>query len=158
MLAEAASATKKGGQDLIGGLDIKVQRNSYGRQTDSFVADLELPFLRSLDVEPHGETAAPFRGVFIRAPVVEEIGLDASNLAEQRSPVEIMGQVTRPAESRPEADLSEKSNERDIIAVRQQNVFGTSFHPELTDDTRIHVWWLTQVLQQVAPQTQVSIR
>jgi len=34
---------------------------------------------------------------------------------------------------------------RDIIAVRQQNVFGTSFHPELTQDARIHIWWLKQV-------------
>ncbi len=158
MLAAAASATKKGGQDLIGGLDIKVQRNSYGRQTDSFVADLDLPFLRSLDVEQTGEAATPFRGVFIRAPIVEEITLDASNPAEQRSPVEIMGVVTRPAESRSEAKLSGKSSERDIIAVRQQNVFGTSFHPELTDDTRIHIWWLTQVLQQVVPQAHVPIR
>lgn len=158
MLAESASATKKGGQDLIGGLDIKVQRNSYGRQTDSFVADLDLPFLHSLDAGQHGDAATPFRGIFIRAPVVEEIGLDASNPAEQRSPVEIMGRVTRPAESRTEAELSGTSNERDIIAVRQQNVFGTSFHPELTDDTRIHIWWLTQVLQQVAPQTHVPIR
>ncbi len=70
MLAESASATKKGGQDLIGGLDIKVHRNSYGRQTDSFVADLDLPFLRPADLESDGEAAAPFRGVFIRAPVV----------------------------------------------------------------------------------------
>lgn len=37
----------------------------------------------------------------------------------------------------------------DIIAVRQANVFGTSFHPELTGDPRIHVWWLEQVLKAV---------
>jgi 5'-phosphate synthase pdxT subunit len=37
----------------------------------------------------------------------------------------------------------------DIIAVRQANVFGTSFHPELTGDPRIHVWWLEQVVKAV---------
>lgn len=37
----------------------------------------------------------------------------------------------------------------DIIAVRQANVFGTSFHPELTGDPRIHVWWLEQVINEV---------
>lgn len=34
----------------------------------------------------------------------------------------------------------------DIIAVQQGNVFGTSFHPELSNDIRIHVWWLSRVL------------
>lgn len=37
----------------------------------------------------------------------------------------------------------------DIVAVRQANVFGTSFHPELTGDPRIHVWWLEQVVKAV---------
>lgn len=37
----------------------------------------------------------------------------------------------------------------DIVAVRQANVFGTSFHPELTGDARIHVWWLKQVVDAV---------
>lgn len=50
------------------------------------------------------------------------------------------------------AALSEETKEKlddeagDIIAVRQANVFGTSFHPELTGDARIHVWWLEQVI------------
>lgn len=53
------------------------------------------------------------------------------------------------------ATLDEKTKEKldteagDIIAVRQANVFGTSFHPELTGDARIHVWWLEQVIEAV---------
>ena len=43
----------------------------------------------------------------------------------------------------------EHDGTEDIIAVRQGNVFGTSFHPELTDDARIHVWWLGEVLKAV---------
>ena len=35
----------------------------------------------------------------------------------------------------------------DIVAVREDNVLGTSFHPELTSDERIHVWWLNEVVQ-----------
>jgi len=37
----------------------------------------------------------------------------------------------------------------DIIAVRQANVFGTSFHPELTGDPRIHMWWLKEVVKSI---------
>lgn len=114
MLAAEASATKQGGQELVGGLDVRVQRNRYGTQMQSFVAELALPFL--------GEGERPFRGVFIRAPVVEEV-MDGER-------AEVMGVYGG-----------------DIVAVRQGNVFGTSFHPELTDDVRIHVWWLGQVVE-----------
>ncbi|KAK4171050.1 putative glutamine amidotransferase subunit [Triangularia setosa] len=122
MLAEQASATKQGGQELIGGLDVRVLRNKFGTQVQSFVADLKLDFL--------GEGEGPFRGVFIRAPVVEEVinGNGSGN-------VKVLGTVKKPGE------------EADIVAVRQGNVFGTSFHPELTGDVRVHVWWLGNVVE-----------
>lgn len=136
MLASAASATKQGGQELIGGLDVKVLRNRYGTQLQSFVGDLRLPFL---------EEGEPFRGVFIRAPVVEEIissGLGTAEVDEvaklKGNQVEVMGTYPKP-QGTGEGD--------DIVAVRQGNVFGTSFHPELTDDVRIHTWWLKQVVE-----------
>ncbi|KAK3502481.1 Sno-type pyridoxine vitamin B6 SNO1 [Neurospora crassa] len=133
MLASAASATKQGGQELIGGLDVKVLRNRYGTQLQSFVGDLRLPFLKE------GE---PFRGVFIRAPVVEEIITTTAGDDEvtklKGNPVEVMGTYPKP-QGTGEGD--------DIVAVRQGNVFGTSFHPELTDDVRIHTWWLKQVVE-----------
>ncbi len=147
MLAEEASATKKGGQELIGGLDVKVLRNRYGTQLQSFVAELELPFL--------GATEKPFRGVFIRAPVVEEIiapkaevNGDAEGTIEGtgKEGVEVLGVYKNPTASTASGDGSESAQD-DIVAVRQRNVFGTSFHPELTDDIRIHVWWLRQVLK-----------
>ncbi|GAB1319682.1 Senecionine N-oxygenase [Madurella fahalii] len=144
MLAEQASATKQGGQELIGGLDVRVLRNRYGSQVQSFVADLDLPFLGG---GPGGERERPFRGVFIRAPVVEEVIAPAADAAAaggdgkgRRGPVEVLG-VYRSGEK--------KDGEGDIVAVRQGNVFGTSFHPELTEDVRIHVWWLRQVLEAV---------
>ncbi|KAK4671745.1 Senecionine N-oxygenase [Podospora pseudoanserina] len=120
MLAEEASATKQGGQELIGGLGVRVLRNKFGTQVQSFVADLNLDFL--------GEGGGPFRGVFIRAPVVEEV-IDGDGK------VKVLGTVKKPGE------------EEDIVAVRQGNVFGTSFHPELTGDVRVHAWWLGNVVE-----------
>lgn len=158
MLAEEASATKQGGQELVGGLDVRVLRNRYGTQIQSFVADLDLPFLGK---EEGGER--PFRGVFIRAPVVEEIispvsgltghesesdGVNGTNGVDERTkePVEVLGVFRK----NPGSENGESGEpEEDIVAVRQRNVFGTSFHPELTDDIRIHVWWLRRVLETV---------
>ncbi|KAI0150679.1 PdxT/SNO family [Xylariaceae sp. FL1272] len=125
LLCEEASATKRGGQDLVGGLDVKVHRNHFGRQLNSFVRDIELPFLDGTE-----QGKSPFPAVFIRAPVVEHV-------LHHSDRVEIMATIPSPAEG------------DDIIALRQGNVFGTSFHPELTDDVRIHIWWLEQVLKAV---------
>ena len=170
MLAEAANSTKKGGQELIGGLDVRVNRNHFGRQIESFQADLELPFLS----DGEGQVA-PFPGIFIRAPVVEKIlaKVEGVQVGEQSVPdsvvapskqardekaqaakgqeVEVMavlpGRLRRAAEKGAEIFAAEEAG--DVIAVRQGNVFGTSFHPELTNDTRIHAWWLRQVLKMV---------
>lgn len=59
------------GQPLIGGLDITIRRNAFGRQTDSFETDVEIPALDGPD----------FRAVFIRAPWVERVGADVEVLA-----------------------------------------------------------------------------
>ncbi|KAM7195465.1 Class I glutamine amidotransferase-like protein [Rhypophila sp. PSN 637] len=166
LLAEEASAVKKGGQELIGGLDVKVIRNRYGTQIQSFTADLRLPFLTetqnpSSPVQDE-EAEKPFRGVFIRAPVVEKVNVSSSATEEtgkDKEPVEVMGvyqrqESTSQRKQKQDAMPGEgeaASTDEDIVAVRQRNVFGTSFHPELTTDFRIHVWWLKQVLDAVKP-------
>ncbi|KAL4820051.1 class I glutamine amidotransferase-like protein [Aspergillus spinulosporus] len=166
LLAESANRTKKGGQELIGGLDVRVNRNHFGRQTESFQAALDLPFLST-----SGLPQQPFPAVFIRAPVVEKIlphhdGIqvdeaqrdetvvapsrqaesEASRKAMSRD-VEVLarlpGRAARLAVSGTPIHADEETG--DIVAVRQGNVFGTSFHPELTGDERIHAWWLRQV-------------
>jgi 5'-phosphate synthase pdxT subunit len=91
-----------GDEPVLKLLDITVQRNAYGRQLDSFEADLEIPAI--------GEE--PLHAVFIRAPVVSEVGADVEVLA-------------RDPDGRP-------------IAVRQGRVMATAFHPELTGDRRLH--------------------
>lgn len=158
LLAESANKSKSTGQELIGGLDVRVQRNYFGRQVESFEADLELPFL--------GNGAERFHSVFIRAPVVEKIipaappAMDGSQEGTVMAPpkqtthaeVEILGRLPGRARSlRDKAMTAEELGEDgDIVAVRQGNVFGTAFHPELTGDGRIHAWWLREVLKAVA--------
>ncbi|KZM26179.1 Pyridoxal 5'-phosphate synthase (glutamine hydrolyzing) [Ascochyta rabiei] len=168
LLAESANRTKRGGQELIGGLDVRVNRNHFGRQQESFQAHLNLPFL--------GHTAdksadQPYRCVFIRAPVVEKIlphanGVQATEeerdetvVAPSKTPVdelakeqltkevEVMATLSMKAPALQQNQEHDHAGKEDIIAVRQGNVFGCSFHPELTDDPRIHVWWLEEVLK-----------
>lgn len=126
------------------------------------MADLELPFLKKV-----GEGDKRFPGIFIRAPVVEKIlqQVEGEQLSETlqdemviapaRDPrnaaareVEIMATLPgRGQKLKGKIAAAELSDEfGDIVAVRQENVFGTSFHPELTGDVRIHVWWLGQVM------------
>lgn len=142
---------------------MRVNRNHFGRQTESFEVDLDLPFL----IDTPSADATPFRGIFIRAPVVERIlpsvageqveeaGREETVIAPGKDdtasawPVEIMatlpGRSRRLVEKIGASGLDEDIG--DIVAVRQRNVFGTSFHPELTCDASIHIWWLRQVLQ-----------
>jgi 5'-phosphate synthase pdxT subunit len=97
-------------QKLLGNLDIVIERNAFGRQNDSFEADLSLAILGKV----------PFKGVFIRAPAVSEVGKD----------VEVIG----------------KLNNR-IIAVKHKNIIGTAFHPELSGDSRMHKHLINMVLE-----------
>ena len=101
-------------QQTFGGLDITVRRNAFGRQVESFEADVELA----------GLAGGPVHAVFIRAPWVEQAD----------GQVQVLGEVELPgtAESR-------------VIAVRQGNLMATSFHPEMTDDLRIHRYFLDLV-------------
>lgn len=175
LLAESANRTKKGGQELIGGLDVRVNRNHFGRQTESFQANLQLPFLK----EVSGDEG--FRCVFIRAPVVEKVlphsegvqvdeqGKDDTVVAPSKRPgdelakrefdaqVEIMATLDTRAKVLQENQKHEHPGAEDIIAVRQGNVFGCSFHPELTSDARIHAWWLGEVIKAVDKRQQFEL-
>lgn len=175
LLAESANRTKKGGQELIGGLDVRVNRNHFGRQTESFQVNLQLPFLAASKEEQ------PYRCVFIRAPVVEKVlphakGVQESEtqrddtiVAPSKTPADDLARKELDAEVEVMATLSTRSKAlrenqehdhpgaEDIIAVRQGNVFGCSFHPELTEDPRIHVWWLGEVVRAVEKRQQFEL-
>jgi 5'-phosphate synthase pdxT subunit len=172
LLAESANRTKKGGQELIGGLDVRVNRNHFGRQIESFQAALDLPFLREAvaDEKDFDTSKVPFKAIFIRAPIVEKL-LPSVNGAQESeaqvndtvvapsralavgvdeklssAPVEVLARLPGMTAAVSDEKIEKLDAEAgEIVAVRQGNVFGTSFHPELTGDPRIHVWWLEQV-------------
>ncbi|HEY2765923.1 MAG TPA: pyridoxal 5'-phosphate synthase glutaminase subunit PdxT [Pseudonocardiaceae bacterium] len=97
-------------QQQLAALDAVVRRNAFGRQVDSFEADLDFA----------GIPGDPVRAVFIRAPWVEEAG----------PAVEVLARV-------PDVPSAGRAAGR-IVAVRQGSVLATAFHPELTGDRRVH--------------------
>ncbi len=101
-------------QPLLKLMDIKVQRNAFGRQIDSFETDLDIPELKQAT-----RTKDDYHAVFIRAPIIESVSGDAKVLA------------TVP--------------DGRIVAAQQGHLLATSFHPELTRDTRFHEYFLTLV-------------
>ena len=123
MLAERLEGGRPD-QQTIGGIDMTVRRNAFGRQVDSFEADLAMPLVNEqslhLDQTPG---AALIHAVFIRAPWVESVG----------DGVEVLGRV----EAGPAAGR--------IVAVRQGQLMATSFHPELTGDYRVHEYFVDLV-------------
>jgi pyridoxal 5'-phosphate synthase pdxT subunit len=104
------------GQETIGGLDVVVRRNAFGRQVDSFEADLDLEL-------KDGQEQPPFHAMFIRAPWVEKVGQD----------VEVVARVAA-------GDALGR-----IVAVRQAALLATSFHPEITGDPRMHALFVDMV-------------
>ncbi|XP_076931442.1 putative pyridoxal 5'-phosphate synthase subunit PDX2 [Bidens hawaiensis] len=119
-LADKAVGQKIGGQELVGGLDCTVHRNFFGSQIQSFEAELPVPELAAKEGGPPS-----FRGVFIRAPAILEVGLG----------VEVLASVSIKEESaEPESKV--------IVAVKQGNILATAFHPELTIDSRWHSYFM----------------
>jgi len=106
-------------QPLLGLMDIHVERNAFGRQVDSFITDVSVPAL--------AEPERPFPAVFIRAPIFEDVGESVSQLAS----------------------LPGKNGKNNIVAVQEQHLLATSFHPELTHDTRFHEYFASMVEEQV---------
>ncbi|HEY8523240.1 MAG TPA: pyridoxal 5'-phosphate synthase glutaminase subunit PdxT [Nitrososphaeraceae archaeon] len=97
-------------QKLFGILDVVIERNAFGRQHESFEVDLEIPVLGK----------EPFRGIFIRSPIVNNVGESVTILTK----------------------LNDK-----IVAVKQNNIIGTSFHPELSADIRLHELFIKDILE-----------
>jgi len=99
-------------QPLLGLMNIKVARNAFGRQVDSFEADLDISELQQAT-----GSQEPFHAIFIRAPIIESVQADAKVLSV----------------------LPDKR----IVAAQQGHLLATSFHPELTNDTRFHEYFLS---------------
>jgi 5'-phosphate synthase pdxT subunit len=91
-------------------MDIAVRRNAFGRQVDSFEADLSVPALGH----------PPYRAVFIRAPIIEDVG--------------------------PGVEMLARLPDGTAVAARQGSLLATAFHPELTPDDRFHRYFIQQVV------------
>jgi 5'-phosphate synthase pdxT subunit len=91
-----------GEEPILPLLDVVVERNAFGRQLDSFEGELQVPVLGD----------QPVHGVFIRAPIVDEVG--------------------------PGVDVLARLDDGRIVAVRERNIVATAFHPELAGETRFH--------------------
>jgi 5'-phosphate synthase pdxT subunit len=102
-------------QPLLGLMNIRVERNAFGRQVESFEFDLSVPGL--------DEPGRPFPAVFIRAPLIEDIGANVEVLAQ----------------------LPDDDGEGKIVAAQEDHLLATSFHPELTGDDRFHRYFLDMV-------------
>lgn len=133
-LANKAIGQKTGGQELVGGLDCTVHRNYFGSQIQSFEAELTVPELACKEGGP--ET---FRGVFIRAPAILEVGPGVDVLAECPVPSTNVLYSSSAVQIQEENSVPE---EKVIVAIKQRNLLGTAFHPELTADTRWHSYFL----------------
>ncbi|XP_031256454.1 probable pyridoxal 5'-phosphate synthase subunit PDX2 [Pistacia vera] len=133
-LANKAVGQKIGGQGLVGGLDCTVHRNFFGSQIQSFEAELLVPKLASKEGGP--ET---FRGVFIRAPAVLEVGPEVEVLVDYPVPSNKVLYSSSTVEIQEENAMPEM---KVIVAVKQGNLLATAFHPELTADTRWHSYFL----------------
>ncbi|MFH1750398.1 MAG: pyridoxal 5'-phosphate synthase glutaminase subunit PdxT [Candidatus Micrarchaeota archaeon] len=110
LLAKKGDAqVRRTGQQLLGLMDMKVDRNAFGRQRDSFETPLKIRGIPG---------KGPFNGVFIRAPVIEEVYGNCMAISEYG---------------------------RKIVAARQANFLACCFHPELTDDPRVHRFFLGMI-------------
>ena len=94
-------------QPLLELMDIRVNRNAFGRQKESFELPLEIKGIGSA-----------FNAVFIRAPCITDAGRDVEILSEYKG---------------------------SIVAARQMNLLALAFHPELTNDRRIHQYFLKMI-------------
>lgn len=97
-------------QETLHSLDVTVERNAFGRQKESFEADLNISILDE----------KPFKSIFIRGPIIKEVGKDVQTIAT----------------------LGDK-----VVAVKQNNIIATSFHPELTSDYRLHKYFIKMIYE-----------
>ncbi|MNW32256.1 Glutamine amidotransferase subunit PdxT [compost metagenome] len=94
----------------LGLMNIAVSRNAFGRQRESFETDLDIKGIEQ-----------PVRAVFIRAPLISQVGEGVEVLSEYQD---------------------------EIVTAREGHLLASSFHPELTDDYRLHQYFVDMVKQQ----------
>ncbi|WP_375141423.1 pyridoxal 5'-phosphate synthase glutaminase subunit PdxT [Arthrobacter sp. STN4] len=133
-IADPATDLAGNAQQTLGGLDITVRRNAFGRQVDSFETELDFSRLEPCG-QAGGRAAKPVHAVFIRAPWVERVGAS----------VEVLASVEIPAEAHPAPQNGRIGSVERAVAVRSQHLLATSFHPEVTGERRIHELFIRMI-------------
>ncbi|GLB33218.1 putative SNO glutamine amidotransferase [Lyophyllum shimeji] len=139
LLSESIEGSKKGGQDLLGGVSVAIARNGWGSQVESFEVDLAVQDLRNPE--------APFTGIFIRAPVVLDL-----HPSPEDPPIQVIARL--PTNLLPPSLASMDDNDpKTVVALRQGSHFLTTFHPELTHDNRFHDYFVRECVLPAAAKT-----
>ncbi|KAL5483742.1 hypothetical protein EMCRGX_G020153 [Ephydatia muelleri] len=123
LLSDELLGQKKGGQASLGGLSVLCCRNAYGRQSSSFEAPVKLLDPALLIGGEAGQPEDQFHGIFIRAPGIVE--------------------VRDPDHTKILATLVD--GDKSVVAVQQGHIMATTFHPELTNDSRWHRYFISLV-------------
>lgn len=133
LASEGDLQVKRTGQKLLGLMDMKIDRNAFGRQKESFEAEIEIKGITDSGRENAGHSggvrklasatairpkSAPFNAIFIRAPVIEKVHGNCEPIA---------------------------AHQNRIVAARQGSLLATCFHPELTDDLRVHEYFIGMI-------------
>jgi 5'-phosphate synthase pdxT subunit len=148
-IADPATDRDGNPQQTLGGLDITVRRNAFGRQRESFETDLDFQGLAT-----PGEAETPVHAVFIRAPWVERVGSAVDVLATVRlpgepEPAQLVGARLGAGRGEHAGSGGQRSGatagqtariegSTKAVAVRSRHLLATSFHPEVTGERRIH--------------------
>ena len=135
LMANEVSHQKEGGQESLGGLGLRVDRNYYGRQSDSFQHELYIDESVTNSIGsllPSAMMAPPTKVFFIRAPMINSITTEK---------ISVLARLPRAAR------LDKNWLEDPIVAVRQGDLLGLTFHPELTlGDLTWHAYFLSIIL------------
>nr|WP_312876001.1 pyridoxal 5'-phosphate synthase glutaminase subunit PdxT [Arthrobacter terrae] len=168
-IADPATDRDGNAQQTLGGLDITVRRNAFGRQRESFETDLDFAVLndavlstavlndRALSpaalanaapveakASNHARSSVPVHAVFIRAPWVERVGASVEVLASVQLPAAAAAPDNGSGQPENTRTARIEGNTR-AVAVRSRHLLATSFHPEVTGERRIHELFIRMI-------------
>ncbi|GAA5836345.1 hypothetical protein JCM11251_001469 [Rhodosporidiobolus azoricus] len=148
LLAKEIEGPTSEGWEGFDGMDVRVARNQYGRQLQSFSHALPLPFLSSS--LPPSSCTDPLLATFIRAPVLHSILPPPSPTSPPVEPLVRLPADLVPSPRQAKAATgggTEKGPDADVVMARQGNLLVCSWHPELNkDDPSVHEWWVREMV------------
>ncbi|BGP28014.1 glutamine amidotransferase [Rhodotorula toruloides] len=144
LLAREIDGPTSEGWQAFDAMDVKVARNQYGRQLQSFSYSVSLPFI--------SRPSDPVLATFIRAPVLHSL-LPPSPSSSSTPPVEPLARIPPsliPPPARAKSATGGSTSlgpDADVVMYRQGGLLASSWHPELNkQDVRVHEWWLTEMV------------